>query len=584
MSIPRPEHPKPQFCRESWQNLNGEWQFAFDFGSSNPGDYEKPGIRLDRTILVPFCPESRLSGIGYTDFMNTVWYKRTVAVTAAQLAGRVLLHFGAVDYETTVYVNGKEAGTHRGGYSSFELDITAHLTAGDNEITVRADDRFLRSGTQARGKQCPHYHSRGCDYTRTTGIWQTVWLEFVPTVYLKRVRVDTDYQSGNVTFAAELAGGDAAGLRLRAAVRFGGKEVAETELPAALTNVFGVTVADPQLWDVGQPNLYDVVYELIDGGGRVVDRVASYFGIRGVETKNHKLYINGRPVFQRLVLDQGFYPDGIYTAPTDADLKRDIELSMATGFNGARLHQKVFEERFLYHADTLGYIVWGEHANWGVDGNLVGNIHSFLPEWLEVVERDYNHPAIVCWCPFNEVNDHDHAIHCPDLLRSIYHVTKALDKQRPVIDVSGFFHVYPTDIYDTHDYEQNVEVFRQHYADIRVGERIHDPHHYGQKYAGGPFFVSEYGGARWSAQQDNSWGYGETPKDMQAFLDRYVGLTTALIENENVCGFCYTQLYDIEQEQNGLYTYAREPKFPPEIYDGIREANQQTAGVEKAAD
>lgn len=578
--IPRPEHPKPQFRRENWYNLNGEWQFAFDFGSSNPGEYQRPEAVLDKTILVPFCPESTLSGIGYTDFMNTVWYKRKITVSEQQLQGRVMLHFGAVDYHATVYLNGKEVGQHKGGYSSFAFDITDALQVGENDLTVRADDDS-RSGWQPRGKQCPHLKSCGCDYTRTTGIWQTVWLEYLPKVYLKRVKVDTDYTTGQVAFASEIAGGDPAGLKLSAEISFEGKPVATLSVPAAMTNTFGVTIDNPKLWDVGQPNLYDVVYRLTDASGKVLDTVYSYFGIRGVEMKNYKFYLNGRPVFQRLVLDQGFYPDGIYTAPTDEHLKKDIELSMSLGFNGARLHQKIFEERFLYHADKAGYLVWAEHGNWGLrchDGLI---IYNFLPEWLEAVERDYNHPSIVCWCPFNEVFEYDKKPKDPRVLQMVYAVTKALDKQRPVVDTSGFFHVGPTDIYDVHDYEQNVEVFRQHYADIKVGEKVHDPHWYGQQYDGGPYFVSEYGGAKWSQEEGNNWGYGETPKSVQEFLDRYVGLTSTLIQNPNICGFCYTQLYDIEQEQNGLFTYTRGPKFSQEIYDAIRAANTQKAGVEE---
>ena len=582
----RAEHPKPQFYRGSWQSLNGEWQFEIDFGGSNPGDYQKPGVSLNKRIQVPFCPESGLSGIGYKDFMPTVWYKRVTTVTKEQLAGRVLLHFGAVDYATTVYIGGVEIGRHKGGYSSFVFDVTSCLKEGENELTVRADDD-LRSGKQPRGKQCPTYHSAGCDYTRTTGIWQTVWLEYVPKIYISRVKIDTDYTGGHVSFASEIKGGDPAGLLFRAKISFKGKPIEEITVPASMTNTFGVTIGNAKLWDVGDPNLYDVVFELIKPDGGVADGVNSYFGIRGVEMKNNKMYINGRPVFQRLVLDQGFYPDGIYTAPNDAALIKDIELSMALGFNGARLHQKIFEERFLYHADRMGYIVWSEQGNWGMDYNDSKAIYSFLPEWLEAVERDYNHPSIVCWCPFNEVADYDPAtgritrLKDPDLLRTVYYVTKALDKQRPVIDVSGFFHVGNTDIFDTHDYEQNVEKFRENYKSIKAGESIFDPQSYAEPYDGKPFLVSEYGGAKWSGEADNNWGYGEAPCDMKEFLDRYTGLTETLIKNKNICGFCYTQLYDVEQEQNGLYTYAREPKFPMEMYEAIRAVNAQKAGCEE---
>ena len=580
MSIPRPEYPRPQFVRDNWQNLNGEWQFAMDPTPEEEAGFAAPGAPLPRTITVPFCPESVLSGIHNTDFMELVWYKRTFEVPAGE--GRVLLHFGAVDYETTVYVNGEKAGAHRGGYASFTLDITAFLKPGENELALRVEDH-LRSGKQARGKQCPHRESRGCDYTRTTGIWQTVWLERVNGAYLARVKTDTDYLTGTVTFTPVLGGDDPAGLGLRITVSAEGREVASLTQPAAHTDTCSLTLPDPRLWDVNDPFLYDVTYELLAPDGETADRVTSYVGLRGVETKNGKMYLNGRPLFQRLVLDQGFYPDGICTAPDDEALIRDIRLSQNLGFNGARLHQKVFEERFLYHADRMGYLVWGEHANWGMDYGDPTVMFAFLQEWLEVVERDYNHPAIIGWCPYNEVNKGDGPIDHTDILRSVYLVTKALDPMRPVIDVSGFFHVYPTDLYDTHDYQQDVAAFREKYAAMDAGGPVVDPHWYGQQYDGTlPLFVSEYGGARLSSDERYAaWGYGEAPADAVAFVERYEGLTEALLSCSRICAFCYTQLYDIEQEQNGLFTYGREPKFGEDLYARIRACNRQTAAIEK---
>ncbi len=581
MEICRKEHPKPQFERSTWQNLNGPWQFEIDFGSSNKGDYHKPETRLSRTINVPFCPESDLSGIGYKDFMNTVWYKRTITVTEAQLAGRVLLHFGAVDYHARVYLNGEQAGEHKGGYVSFSLDVTKYLKPGDNDLTVRADD-FFRDAHQPSGKQCPDYHSRGCHYTRTTGIWQTVWLEFVPKVYLSRVKVDTDFRTGQVNFQSEIAGGDPAGLTLRASISFAGAPVAEVQTPAATHNHFSACIADAKLWDVEQPNLYDVTYALVAADGSVCDTVRSYFGIRGIEVKNGAMYLNGRPVFQRLALDQGFYPDGIYTAPSDDALRRDIELSLAVGFNGARLHQKVFEERFLYWADKLGYLVWGEHACWGLDYSDLGNIANFLPEWLEIVARDYNHPAIIGWCPFNETWDFCGRPQNNELLRLTYLATKAADQTRPVIDTSGNFHVV-TDIYDTHDYDQDINVVREHYKDTKVGETLYDFHgrHGRQRYEGQPIFISEYGGTWWAPGADGGWGYGNAPKTEAEACERICALTEYFLDNENICAVCYTQLTDVEQEQNGMYTYAREPKFSKETYAKIRAALRKQAAIEK---
>lgn len=575
--LPRSEYPRPQFFRDSWRNLNGEWHFQIDHGrSGRDRNLSSPAARLDQTILVPFCPESKLSGVENTDFMESVWYKRSFTLTQEQLAGRVLLHFGAVDYACTAFLNGAECGTHRGGYSSFHFDITRFVRPGENTLTVHAVDR-QRDGTQPHGKQCDKYHSSGCHYTRTTGIWQTVWLEFVPSIYLKKVDVTTDFRTGSVFFRAYV--NELAKQRLiRASIFYEGKLCAcETVSLSACGVSFCMQVAQAKMWDVLQPNLYDVVYELLDGE-TVQDTVRSYFGFRTVEVREHAVWLNGRPVFQRLVLDQGYYPDGVYTAPTDADLKRDIERSVALGFNGARLHQKVFEERFLYWADRIGYLVWGEQASWGLDITTSEGLVHFLPEWLEVVARDFNHPSIVGWCPFNETWDSRRSRTDKRVLEAVYLATKAADPTRPVIDTSGNYHAV-TDIYDVHDYEQDVEVFAKRYGAV-TREAIYETFPDRQQYEGQPYFVSEYGGAWWAPGREKGWGYGKAPQSEAEFAQRYVGLTRALMDNPHICALCYTQLYDVEQEQNGLYTYEREPKFSPEIYEQIRAANSAQAANE----
>ena len=284
----------------------------------------------------------------------------------------------------------------------------------------------------------------------------------------------------------------------------------------------------------------------------------------------------------RLVLDQGFYPDGIYTAPSDEALKNDILLSKAVGFNGARLHEKVFEERFLYHCDKEGYIVWGEYPNWGLDHTKKEAIYHILPEWLEEVKRDFNHPAIIGWCPFNETWDINGCRQENSVLELIYKATKAADTTRPCIDTSGNYHVV-TDIYDVHDYDQNPETFKSNYDKLfKEGELYDQVNRSGkrQEYKGDcPVFISEYGGIRWSVVNDGSgWGYGNAPKAAEEFIERYRGLTTALLENPGLCGFCYTQLTDVEQEQNGIYTYYRKEKFDSAIF---KEINTQPAAAEK---
>lgn len=580
-SIPRPEHPRPQFVRDSWINLNGEWQFEIDPSrSGKERGLQAPDAPLGRKILVPFCPESRLSGIGHTDFMAAVWYKRSFSLPAGWEQGEVLLHFGAVDYETEVWVNEITVGRHRGGYSSFSFPIGHALREGDNVVTVYAEDD-VRSGLQPRGKQSGSYHSQGCDYTRTTGIWQTVWLELVPRTRIASFRL-IPAPDNDCLHVSAVVEGQTAGLSLRVAASYEGRAAGERTVRIGSRSVsLSVPLSEKHLWHPGAPALYDLRLELVRDG-ETVDAAGSYFGLRSLRLDGMAFRINGRSVFQRLVLDQGFYPDGIYTAPTDEALKRDIELSLAAGFNGARLHEKMFEPRFLYWADRLGYLVWGEHANWGLDITTAAGLARFLPQWIEGVERDFNHPSLVGWCPFNETWDSSRGTRQDDeVLRIVYEATRALDPTRPVIDTSGNFHV-ATDIFDVHDYDQNPEKFRARYQPLAEGGEPWVSFPERQSYSGQPYFVSEYGGIWWDPERssEKGWGYGERPKSAEEFMERYEGLTNALLDNPNMFGFCYTQLYDIEQEVNGLYTYDRRPKFD---LAWLKAVNGRRAAIEDEA-
>nr|WP_295280529.1 sugar-binding domain-containing protein [uncultured Blautia sp.] len=568
--IYRTEHPKPQFMRENWLNLNGEWDFQLDPGASwEEQELYKDADAYAKKINVPFCPESELSGIGHTDFMNSVWYRREVELEEKQLEGRVLLHFGAVDYMATIYVNGEKCGTHKGGYVSFAVDITDHVHAGKNTIVVNAADD-TRSRLIPSGKQSEKYNSYGCQYTRTTGIWQTVWLEFVPENYIKKVKYVTDIEAGTLTIMAELVG---KGTFLAETFYKGKPAGAASHISGGGTAVLTVNLQEKHLWEVGNGRLYDLVLKYDR------DVVKSYFGLRSLQLEGRKFLINGKSVFQRLVLDQGFYPDGIYTAPSDVELENDIRRSLAMGFNGARLHEKIFEERFLYYCDLHGYIVWGEFPNWGLDHSYADSIYGVLPEWLEEVDRDFNHPAIVGWCPFNETWDQNYRKQFDELISTVYKATKAVDPTRPCIDTSGHFHVV-TDIYDLHDYEQDPAAFAEHYKELGKTNKFNFPQAMEdrQSYDGkSPFFVSEYGGIGWNTK-GKAWGYGNIPESPETFLKRLKGLTDVLLDNEKMFGFCYTQLTDVEQEQNGLYTYDRKPKFSPEI---IREIFSRKAAIEE---
>ena len=558
--IYRSEYPKPQFMRENWLNLNGEWQFEID--NSNSGEERKlfnEAQDFSLKINVPFCPESKLSGVENVDFMNSVWYKREFEITEKQLEGRVVLHFGAVDYKTTVYINGNKCGSHKGGYVSFSFDITDYAVLGKNTVTVHAMDD-TRSRMIPSGKQSEKYSSWGCYYTRTTGIWQTVWLEFLPEAHIKSVKYVTDINNATVNINAVLCG---SGTFIAEAF-YDGVSMGKAQTVSSGGNVnITINLAEKHLWEIGNGRLYDLVLTFGE------DRVQSYFGLRDIRLDGKKFLINGKSVFQRLVLDQGFYPDGIYTAPSDQELCADIKRSQALGFNGARLHEKVFEERFLYHCDKLGYIVWGEYPNWGLDHSYADSIYAILPEWLEEIDRDFNHPSIIGWCPLNETWDQNGRKQYDEMLALVYKATKAADSTRPCIDTSGNYHVV-TDIYDLHDYEQNPDVFASHYEPLGNSNvfdffsAFKDRQRYDGKM---PFFVSEYGGIGWSVNE--GWSYGNAPKSAEEFIERFKGLTDALLDNENMFGFCYTQLTDVEQEQNGLYTYDRKPKFDTEIFKAI---------------
>ncbi|ACQ81123.1 glycoside hydrolase family 2 sugar binding [Beutenbergia cavernae DSM 12333] len=598
--VPRPEYPRPQMVRPDWLNLNGTWQFEIDGGDSG---LERGLVESDLAgeITVPFAPESELSGVGNVDFMEAVWYRRTVTIPADWAGKKALLHFGAVDHDTTVWVNGTEVVRHRGGFSPFTADLDGVAAPGE-EATIVVRARDPRHTPQARGKQATKFINSECNYTRTTGIWQTVWLEPVPHVHLRRPRITPDVATSSFTVVAPLSNnrpgfsvrvtvGDADGAIATATAR------ADVDLAPSLR--LEVPADRVHLWSAGDGHLYDVTVELLDADGAVVDAVDSYAGLRSVSIDGKRILINGKPVFQRLVLDQGYYPDGIMTAPTDDALVRDIELSLEAGFNGARLHQKVFEERFLYHADRLGYLVWGEFGDWGVGGGGPITDHqrvtaSFTTQWLEILERDVSHPSIVGWCPLNETWQvlHDRITDLDDVMRGMFLATKLADPSRPVLDTSGYSHrVLETDVYDSHDYEQDPAKFRENQAGLADGTpflNTHDGRTISQGYAGQPYFVSEYGGIWWNPEaaasvdgtdRAESWGYGQRVQDEEEFQVRFAGLTDVLLDDEDMFGYCYTQLTDVFQEQNGIYRFDRSTKLD---VDRVRAVQQRAAAIELA--
>jgi hypothetical protein len=591
-TLPRGEYPRPQFVRRDWLCLNGAWQFEIDRGD----DGLERGL-LDRDlegrITVPFCPEAPLSGVGVKDFMPAVWYRRSLTIPETWAGRRVLLHFQAVDYDATVWVDGAQVGRHRGGFTPFTCDLRGRAQPGQ-PITIVVRARDDHRPPQPRGKQSQWDGNYGPFYTRTTGIWQTAWMEPVPEPALRRPRLTPDLAGGLIRLEQPVSA-NRPGLRLRARLADAEGEIGVSECGCELELTPRLDLLIPagrrHLWAPGSPHLYDLTIELVDAGGTPVDVATSYAGLRGVAIDGGAMKLNGRRLFQRLVLDQGYYPDGVMTAPSDEALRRDIELSLAAGFNGARLHQKAFDERFLYHADRLGYLVWGEFGDWGRDAKVSHGAGqqwgaTYVTQWLEALARDYSHPCIVGWCPLNETQEEltDRVTALDDATLGMFLATKAMDLTRPVIDASGYAHRVPeTDVYDCHDYEQDPDRFRAHHAGLPEAPLLNTlgSGPMSVPYRGQPFFVSEFGGGRWNPSADSghgSWGYGDTPPTIEDFHRRFEQLCGALLDNAGISGYCYTQLTDVYQEHNGLYSFDRHPKFD---LARLREAQSRPAAIEK---
>ena len=572
--IPRDEYPRPQFEREEWVCLNGEWEYRFDFSRSGGEQDWRNAASFEGRIKVPLCPESRLSGVGFTDFIEMMWYRRTLEIPAGWKDRKILLHFGGVDYRCIIYLDGEEAGRHTGGSAAFSVDLTKFVRPGGTHNLVVCVEDEVRSGLQPLGKQSHWHDSRLCSYTRTTGIWRTVWMEAVHPCALKCCRIIPDFDNGAFTFLPQFYQ-IRRGLRLAVSVLDNGTEVISRELNAGC-GAFTLELDDPKEWNPETPFLYDLRFTLRDENGTVIDEVKSYAGLRKIHLENGRCYLNDQPVFLRFVLDQGFYEDGIWTAPTDEALKHDIELSLQAGFNGARLHQKCFDDRFHYWADRLGYLTWAEFPDWGMSfwqhfrpasPEYQRSFRDYLAEWSAVVEQAANHPSIIAWTPFNETRKYYDGEEHRRLLSDVYDLTHRIDPTRPVNDTSGYCHVR-TDLWTIHRYAQTAAEL------IETVDRqpvwMSEPDFEKDAWDGQPYIVDEYGGVRFIPEGRQpfsavSWGYNKDQLTQTEAERRIAELTAALTDHPRVAGYCYTQLTDIEQEQNGIYNYDRTPKFDAEV-------------------
>ena len=593
MKCYKKDYPRLQFVRSSWTNLNGEWDFAFD--DANTGEKEKwyQNWNGKLKIQVPFTYETKLSGIQDEIRHDYIWYHRTFAVDVSELKEhRYILHFEGSDYRTKVWVNGQFVGVHDGGYTRFSFDVTDALVEGANVLVVKVEDSYDMQ--QPRGKQRWQNENFGCWYVQTTGIWKTVWGECVPQAHIESVKmtpVMDDFAlelEMLVDVPAELYGLE---LQLHTKVTYQGDFVAEHIMAVhsdhikTKINLFNSVIPGCQwglfAWTPEEPNLYDIEFTL-SYKKEVVDYVGSYFGMRDIRIEGTNILLNGRPIYQRLILDQGYWKDSHLTPPSEEALIEDIEKIQALGYNGLRKHQKIEDERFLYWCDVKGMLVWSEMAAAYEYSDKA--VQMFTKEWLDIVKQNYNHPSIITWTPFNEswgVSEIKRSRPQQHFTESIYYLTKSIDPYRPVVANDGWEHTI-SDIITLHDYEELGEIFKSRYLECKDQILINEVYHgliksafaNGYGYKGQPIIISEYGGIAFN-NDDSGWGYGNKVNTKEDFIRRFDAITTAVKELPYVCGFCYTQVTDVQQEINGLMDMERNFKIEPEI---IREINERRVG------
>ena len=573
------EHPRPQFRREQWYSLNGAWDFHIDPQCLIEAAAEVP---WGRTITVPFSPETKASGVTDTGFYSAVWYRRQFRVEPLKPGERLVLHFEAVDYRATVWVNGKKVCEHQGGYTPFSADVTAalhgtgatQLDDAAQEVVVRAEDDPADLA-KPRGKQDWRLEPHSIWYPRTTGIWQTVWLERVPATRIGYVSWTSDLTRWEIGFHARVEGAGGRPLTLALKLMRGQVVIATDTYEVRSAEVHrGIALSDPGiddyrndlLWSPASPTLLDAVLELRDEAGNVVDTVLSYTALRTAGIQGDKFVLNGRPLILRLVLDQGYWPESGLTAPNDQALVHDVLLAKVLGFNGVRKHQKIESQRYLYWADRMGLLVWEEMPS--AYRYTTASIERLTHEWTEVICRDRSHPCIIAWVPFNEswgVPDLPDSPAQRHYVQALYHLTKSMDPSRPVIGNDGWESV-ATDIIGIHDYDSNPERIGKRYGinDIeaqlfkreRPGGRILSLSE--EKAWTHPLMLTEFGGIA-LAKENGAWGYSKT-EDAQELVRRYGALMETVRNLPALAGFCYTQFTDTYQEANGLVYADRTPK------------------------
>jgi hypothetical protein len=577
-------YARPLLQRQGWTSLDGEWDFAID----PEGAWRQPGeVAWASSIRVPFSPETPMSGVADAGLYKAVWYRRVLKAPSAPRDHRIILHFGAVDYEATVWIDGRLAMRHEGGYTPFSADITDLLEPGkDATITVRAGDDPADLA-KPRGKQDWKPEPHSIWYYRTTGIWQSVWMEAAPPVHIARLRWMPDAVNWEVGLEVHFLGQvpPDAGWTLRVRLSQGDRLIAEDQYGVRSDSISRrIIIPDPGIddyrnelrWSPESPRLIDAELELRDAQGQVIDHVTSYTALRAINLLGNRFVLNGKPYTLRLVLDQGYWPESGLTAPDDDAFRLDIERVKAMGFNGVRKHQKIEDPRFLYWADRMGLLVWEEMPS--CYAFSMQACQRLTSQWTEAIVRDISHPCIIAWVPFNEswgVPDLPDSTAQRHFIQALYHLTKTLDPTRPVIGNDGW-EAAATDLVTIHDYDADPRRLATRYGasgpqgvaamlqEERPGHRILMLQ--GFAYADQPIMLTEFGGialSRNGGAAAHSWGYSRA-NDPHTFTERYFALLETVRSLPLLAGFCYTQFTDTYQEANGLLYMDRTPKVPLE--------------------
>lgn len=576
------DYPRPQFVRKEWKSLNGEWNFMFD--DNDEGETKKyfKDFPINKKINVPFTYETKLSGLEDESVHYIVWYNRKINITKSQIQDKkTILNFEGSDYKTKVWINGNYIGENIGAYSRFSFDIEKYIIEGENDITVKVEDSLSKD--QPRGKQRYKKESWKCWYIQTTGIWKTVWIEWVSKKYLKNVKITPKTNTVQLEIETNLLEQDIENQRyyIETEISFNNQTLNTTR--ETINNNYQkieINIAQEgikhniQKWSTNTPNLYDINYKLYCED-KVIDTVDSYFGIRDITIKGDKIYLNGEQLYLKLILDQGYWKESHLTPPNEENLIKDIESVLAFGYNGIRKHQKIEDERFLYWCDVKGVLVWSEMANcYNFDDN---SLQNFTNEWIRVIKQNYNHPSIITWVPINESWGIPEVSICEkeqNFATTLYYLTKAIDNTRPVISNDGWEHTI-SDIITIHDYKQDEELLYQEYTDkdmivlknLKEYNGKHKLFANGYKYEGQPVVMSEYGGI--AINSEEGWGYGKQVKDKKELVERFTKLTKAIKNIPYISGYCYTQLTDVQQEINGLMDADRNYKIDPSIIKPI---------------